>query len=593
MTNPNEDSAGVLTWDPQAGVYFKPALKTAQGFSGVIGAFQDLAVSTGKAPKDYPYSFAGIISAIQDLTVTVNAGPGADIGPQPIQTRDGELWFDTRQGRLFVADEGEWYQTNGADGVPIVTTSSATPPSVTNLILGQLWWVTDEDNLYIFDGQYELPDGSITTDPSLNGTPLWVLMVDAAGFIQTTGTLPLATQPGGGTYSFDSYSGNIAPVYDPDAILFQKDANEYFVEAIEALDAEAVSQQIYIGELPPNNPTEGKLWFDTDDIEMSIWYVEAGDDVTEGQWVPISASYAFNQSIAALETAFTVEKNARSAKHTALTAIVDLLRYTTVPLAEQRITAAETKITTLENAPAVDLTPYATVGNLHTLTSNLQTQVNTITSQMTVDSEYATDAELAAQVASLTNMINERVTGTELATVQALIPSISHLATSHDLNTKIALLAACLPLTGGTVTGAVKLANNNVGITALDFTTNTADGRRAIGLKTAQGSTATFGNTTSPYEYAWESTSANDDFCWIQDSTKVASISGSGVASTNFTIADFLSNDSTGRRLTNTIDVKAKLTSYQTAFEAMRQAVANSTDFATLKTNLTSALTSV
>ncbi len=592
MTNPNEDSAGVLTWDPQAGVYFKPALKTAQGFSGIIGAFQDLAVSTGKEPKDYPYSFAGIISAIQDLTVTSNAGPGADIGPQPIQTRDGQLWFDTRQGRLFVADAGEWYQTNGADGVPIVTASNTTPPSVTNLILGQLWWVADEDNLYIFDGQYELPDGTITTDPSLGGTPLWVLMVDSAGFIQTTGTLPLATQPGGGTYSFDSYSGNIAPVYDPDAILFQKDANEYFVEAIEALDAEAVSQQIYIGELPPNNPTEGKLWFDTGDIEMSIWYVEAGDDVTEGQWVPISASYAFNQSIAALETAFTLEKSTRSAKHTALTAIVDLLRYTTVPLTEQRITDAETKITALENADAIDLSSYASVANMHTLTNNLQTQINTITASEASE-DNATSDELALAIAELTTLITARALKSEVTEVQALIPSITDLASTTYVDDKFNSVNSCLPLTGGTVTGAIKLANNNVGSIALDFTTNIADGRKALALKTPQGSTATFGNTSSYHEYAWESTGLKDDFCWIQASTKVASISGSGVASTNFTIGDFLPNDSTGRRLTNTIDVKAKLTSYQTAFEAMRQAVANSTDFATLKTNLTSALTSV
>ena len=103
-------------------------------FAAIVRALQAQQAAGGNPVKDYPYNFEGIVKAIQDQTVFQNQNPGADIGPSPSMgdvsidengdpvfaytenPLDGDLWFDTRQGRMFIAFENDWYQTNGGDG---------------------------------------------------------------------------------------------------------------------------------------------------------------------------------------------------------------------------------------------------------------------------------------------------------------------------------------------------------------------------------------------------------------------------------------------------------------------------------------------
>ena len=159
-------------------------------FGSVVRALQAQIASAGGAVKEYPYNFEGITKAIQDLTFQEQQDPGADIGPSPHQgdvvidpdgnpqfnysttPSDGALWFDTRQGRLFIAFESEWYQTNGGDGFPVVTETDV-PPAATNLVIGQMWYDRVGDVLYIFAGQYRETDGTITTTPTLTTVPVW------------------------------------------------------------------------------------------------------------------------------------------------------------------------------------------------------------------------------------------------------------------------------------------------------------------------------------------------------------------------------------------------------------------------------------
>ena len=102
-----------------------------------------------------------------------------------------------------------------------------------------------------------------------------------------------------------------------------------------------------------------------------------------------------------------------------------------------------------------------------------------------------------------------------------------------------------------------------------------------------------FGTNDNLYEYAWDFTS-NEDFCWIYNNTdKVFSIAKDGPACSNLFIGDFQANTSDGRVIINKIDVKDRLTTYQTAFENVRQAVSNSTDYDTLRSGLLTALASV
>ena len=122
-----------------------------------------------------------------DVVIDANGDPVFEYSTTPT---DGTLWFDTRQGRLFIAFENEWYQTNGADGLPVITATS-TAPSASNLALGQFWFDTSSNILYIFDGQYTEADGSVVTTPTATTTPLWIQLVDATA-VPTTATLAVS-----------------------------------------------------------------------------------------------------------------------------------------------------------------------------------------------------------------------------------------------------------------------------------------------------------------------------------------------------------------------------------------------------------------
>ena len=114
---PTENAKGELVWKPSVGTVFKPASDRAHSYGGIIGTLQDEIVIAGITPKAYPHNFAGIIAAIQDLEqagqqIPVHPGPippGTDIDQNTgdiiviTPPTDGQLWFDTRQGRLFVA----------------------------------------------------------------------------------------------------------------------------------------------------------------------------------------------------------------------------------------------------------------------------------------------------------------------------------------------------------------------------------------------------------------------------------------------------------------------------------------------------------
>ena len=58
-------------------------------------------------------------------------------------------------------------------------------------------------------------------------------------------------------------------------------------------------------------------------------------------------------------------------------------------------------------------------------------------------------------------------------------------------------------------------------------------------------------------------------------------------------LGDFGDNDNRGRTIHNKIDVRDRLETYQTAFEQMRQGIANASDFDELKSSLLTVLASV
>ena len=87
---------------------------------------------------------------------------------------------------------------------------------------------------------------------------------------------------------------------------------------------------------------------------------------------------------------------------------------------------------------------------------------------------------------------------------------------------------------------------------------------------------------------------SDEDFCWVyNDTNKVFSITKEGPACSTLYLADFHDNTTSGRQLSNKIDVKERLVKYQSAFEQMRQGVANATDFDELKANILLSLNSI
>ena len=374
---PTRDADGNQVWNPSVGIYHKPAKKKRESYGGIIGALQDDMARAGLVVKSYPENFAGIIAAIQDLTAG-EYKPGSDIGDKPPggdisidingfpiwiegDTQNGQLWFDTRQGRLFVWVEDDWYQTNGADGIPIIT-DDATVPSVENIVPGQFWWDRGHNALYIFDGTYVLPDGTITLNPNAGGDPTWKLVLDAdgdAGLMQTTATLPLAVI-GPKVTALEDYEYLPDPGLSEGLMTVQKDFNEWIFQALVNLDQGLSDHQpVYVGEAPPPNTLEeplvqGTLWYDTESLELSIWYLD--DD--GGQWVPTSVAHTYDEDLDVIRASVASESQQRNreihALHERLNSIdiSDAAEITAISARLQQIEAD------IEAIPTVDLDPY-------------------------------------------------------------------------------------------------------------------------------------------------------------------------------------------------------------------------------------------
>ena len=612
MSQPNYNSQGQQVWDPSVGAYFSPAKENAESFGGIVGALQDQLASQSALVKGYPYSFAGIISAIKDLTFAVQSPPGAIIGDKPSMgdvvidangnpifeystvPTDGTLWFDTRQGRLFIAFESDWYQTNGADGLPIVTTTS-TAPSASNLALGQMWFDTATDILYIFDGQYTEANGSIVTTPTATTVPLWVQLVDAAA-VPTTATLLLAgpTLPARVTTAVTN--ANYLPVVDPTTITHQDDANLYLFDSLIALDTELGKQSIGMSTSPPTNPVAGELWYDTEDLELSIWYVEAGDNVTDGQWVPTFSAIMQDQAIASTQALVVTETANRAAGDDALTTNLNTLTATVSSNNSSLENSIDGLQAQLNALPATDLTNYITTTQSNADVGAVQSQVNSLRGDISgIQSGYTTKAYTDLTVVDLNSKINARALSTELTSVQASIPSLTGYATETYVTNAIAALPAGITSAGGTITGKLTLDKNDIAVPSIDFSTNSHDGKLAQKYRTNTSTAkyATFGTNDNLFEYNWDFTDC-EDFCYTHSTNgKVASIDKNGIAAKALYVANFAANTTYGRTLTNTIDVGARLATYQTALTTLRTGAANATTLAELKTAIATALANV
>ena len=358
MTAPTYSAAGRQMWKPQPGQNFKGGLRYRESYGGIVAALQDAIDNTNGELKAYPHNFAGIIEAIEDLAKYITMGDLPPVGDTPPGWEiiinedgsadggwqkpplDGQLWFDTRQGRLFIAIEGDYYQTNGADGIAFVSPDPPTEPTV----VGQTWLDTDTGLFYVNDGtqwQAISSDGDITL---------------------TTATLPLAI----GRSTFELYEPTIIPTPDPTVMEVQKDYNEYIWAALNVLDKAVTEGSVYVGDNPPEeNVVPGSLWYDSRTLELSIYY----QDDDSSQWVPTSVGYPVQEQLDGISESLAAETRQREEAIHALRAEVDQIDISNQPaIAEltdaiSNLQADVARIDTEED----DLSNYAELAQLRAL----------------------------------------------------------------------------------------------------------------------------------------------------------------------------------------------------------------------------------
>ena len=587
MDTPTYNAEGMQVYKPQPGEYWKSGLRFRESYGGVIAEINDIIEKSGGSAGGYPQNFAGIISAINDLGKYITEGDRPDVGPLPpgweviidpntgeiggdwqSEPPDGSLWFDTRQGRLFVAVDGEYWQSNGGDGLTHVSSTAPTNPPV----IGTTWYDTVTNLLYVFVG-----------------SDVWEVVKGGDSVTLTTATLPLSITRS----TFDLYSPTIIPDVDPIQMAVQKDFNKYIHDAAVALDKAVTETTVTISDTPPTeNVVNGTLWYDSSTLELSIWY----EDDDSAQWVPTSVSYAIDDDLAVIRSSVVAETTAREYAVSNLLGQIQALRDGGIP----DVDALESKVAALEdhvnNHPVeVDLTGYATDAELYDECIKLTNQINTVNARIPDVTSFATKSVLADLQAAVSQLPTTSYVTDAIAAAQ---PNLSAYVTQADINTSISnITTEYLPRTGGTLTGSFVMNKQDVGLPGLDFSTATTNSHKAFKFVANDGYGAnpvtTFGTNDNYWEFA-HNFSSNEDFCWVYgDSSKVFSITKDGPACSQLHLANFQQNSTDGRVLTNTIEVGETLRKYQLTFESIRQSVANSTDFDSLKANLTSALASV
>ena len=609
---PGENAEGHQTWNPSVGIYHKPAAVKRESYGGIIGALQDKNVKLGATTRSYPENFAGIIAAIQDLAITAG-NPGSEVGEKPTggeiiidingdpnwiiteKPKDGTLWFDTRQGRLFVWVEDDWHQTNGADGFPILT-DDATAPGMEHAIPGQFWWDRSHNALYIFDGYYHHDGGVIDEDPGNNGLPIWKLVSDGSdgGTLQTTATLPLAViGPRVNATALEDYEYLPDPGLSDGLMTVQKDYNEWVFQSLINLNNGLTDHQpVYVGEDPPPNTledplVEGTLWYDTESLELSIWYLDA----TGGQWVPTSVAHTYDADLDVIRASVAAESQQRNIEIHALNE-----RLNNINIQDQvDISGLEESLAALRST-VQDISIPSIAG----LASNAY--VDDEINELVLDANAIKDRVAALEtddsaITALQSVVDTKADKSELEAVEQSIPDVSSFVTQADIDSSYAdLTFDYLPRSGGELTGSFVFNKQIFDAPALDFSRDMANSQQAFKFQSLGGATptyTTFGSTSNFWEYAWKF-GAEEDFAWIyNDNTKVFSITKEGPACSSLILGDFQQNDANGRRVINKIDVRDRLTAYENAFAQMKAQVQQATDFDSLKAGILTSLNGI
>lgn len=577
-----------------------------ENYAGIIKAINDVRTDNAELPKFYSSNFAGIIEALKDLGQIGEAGSNS-YPPNWIPEYDengniigggydqipanGKLWFDVRQGRLMVFEDGDWYQANGADGLTAVGESIPERE-----VLGAFWYNTNNNSLYIFNGE------------------TWSLVGGAS--TQDTSALALSN-PTTGRYTDDA---NYLP--SPGILLSQEHANIYYYDCLRALDTQLLAATNSIPELPnvtqvdaapPASPEMGDFWYDTSTpASLKVW-----DGVN---WLYTDTQV--KEDIAATNSEISAYKASNDSRVGTIENDIDTLQNVTDPT---YALGTSTTVNGNNRDPGIYLNSSdGLVSSVVRITGGGNIGITDLDGILVIDDQTTTTA--------LQTIQDDYLVKADKDSLQAAIDNLSNTLSSrpefpveifNELKTKVATLptfenlSTALPLQGGRLSGdldlggyqvkniaeplspndtarkqevddlerfvesnffrknggvlqTVQLKNNQSSTPTFDFSGTVAYGKKALKFKSnGPGSTATFGTNSNLFEYAWDFTD-NEDFCWTHSiAGKACSINRDGIAAKQVLIGNFATNDVNGRVMSNPIDVGAKLASHDTSIHSL------------------------
>jgi hypothetical protein len=338
------------------------------------------------------------------------------------------------------------------------------------------------------------------------------------------------------------------------------------------------------------------LWYDTESLELSIWYVETDGTAA---FVPTATAYNYDDELATVTASVQAESNAREVMGSRLAAeigsfedVIDAHKAEVAELIAQTNDRVKTSIFEFRQS-----TELADATELFNLEQELKSMIGTVSSAIPSITHLATKSELNSTESSLLDVIADKADRTDLTSIRSLIPDHDQFATKTDLAAATSNHTFdYLPRSGGELTGSFVFNKQVHDQPALDFSTSTSNSHLALKLKsmsTGTPSYSTFGTTDKFWEYAWDF-GAEEDFCWIyNDSNKVFSITKDGPACSQLYLGDFYENDANGRVMVNKIDVRSRLQAYEKTFKKLKKDVSAATDFDSLKSVLVQALKNI
>ena len=518
------------------------------------------------------------------------------------------MWFDARQGRLFIWIDDGFYQTNGADGIPAI---QGDPPD--SEVPGSLWYNTNTGVLYIYDGN------------------TWTVVASSSGATSTM-SLPLSNP----TRSVLQQASSRLP--DTSGLTNQSHMNSWTVDAFHALDeaVDEVSTDIPKFNINSGKPSEfkrGDYWFNTSKVELMVYY--------DGSWVPTSLPLLANDDFTALSS--TVTANNTNINSQLLGATQRLRNLENAPLREFDLNTdyntcslvlnddqANNSSVDFKGINGIEVTAqYGCITiDGQTLKQSVENLVNTSSNAAAVSS-LASQAAIAeqniaalinepkvaiSQFTSLSNLVdglptraelnqkvgmNDAVFNNDVSCNNNQIKNVGAPADLKDVANKeyVDLLRTYVNNSfinkNNSTLGNISINRVDVNKPSIDFSSSPVDGMNALKFKTFGGpGTVSFGITTNQNEYAWQF-AGDEEFSWIGSAGKSATLNKEGLIAKSLIIGDFVRNNNNEQLVLNKIDVKERLTKTKTALHAFRTALVTATDFEEFKSLAHTALSNI